>query len=173
MSEIQSSPMDPEMTVDEAGRAHADRAAAHTMDESVLRTAQRFQHGVTDLQVARVMYALERGTRPYRNRVGRWYAPTGSPISGMGANLSSIIGEMVRTGLVRHWKDREGDHLIPAPVHYRVRDTDYPGLIQAHSACLFVGEDMGPMRSRLTDRLDLTDCLACESVVATGHVRRL
>src|SRR5687768_4149040 len=108
MSEIQSSPMEPDLTPDEIGQAFADRASAHAVDASMLRVAQRWVHGVTDLDVARVMYALERGTRPYRNRAGRWYAPTGSPLGGMGTNLSTVIGEMIRTGLVRHWKDREG-----------------------------------------------------------------
>ena len=145
------------------------RAGAHAMPAESLRAAQRFQNGVTDLGVARVLLGLERGIRPYRNTRGRWYAPTGSPMSGMSGHLlSSAIIEMIRTGLVRHYRNREGDHLLPAPVHY-LDHTDG----RAHSACLFVGEDMGPMRAQLVDRLDLVDCLACESAIATGSPRKL
>lgn len=145
------------------------RSSAHAAAPGLLRAAQRFQHGVTDLDVARVMAGLEEGTRLYRNRAGSWLAPDGTPLAArVGRPLSTTVGEMIRTGLVRHYRTREGDHLLPAPVHYLDR-TD--GL--AHSACLFTGEDMGPMRSRLTERLDLVDCLACELVVSTGTVRGL
>lgn len=157
------------MTSTEAGQRFATRAAAHAAHESVLRTAQRWtDRTVTDEGVARVFLALEYyGTKPYRNTQGRWYAPTGTSLSGLGNNLSAVIREMIRTGLVRHWRDREGDHLIPAPVHLRaLRSHNY-------SACLFVGEDMGPMRSRLVDDLDLVDCLACLDAVSTGTVRGL
>lgn len=169
-----ANPLDPMFTTDEIGERHAIRAGAHAVDESVLRTAQRWHHGVTDLAVARVMLALEyHHVRPYRSRLGRWLVPAGSPLAGHTFNLSPVIGEMVRTGLVRHWQDRNGDHLIPAPVHLLGRSMVFPGLIATHSACLFVGEDMGPMRSRLVEDLSLVDCLACESAVATGSIPRL
>jgi len=172
MSEIISYPLGPDLSTDAAGQAYADRAGAHAAAESALRAAQRWQHGVTDLAVARVVYALERGTRPYRNRSGRWYAPTGSPLAGMGQSLSTVINEMVRTGIVRHWRDREGDHLIPAPVHLLVKDIEAPaGAVLRHSACLFVGEDMGPMRARLIDQLALVDCGNCEQAICTGTIR--
>lgn len=158
-------PMDPVLDVTEVGQRAAIRAAAHSAHESVLRAAQRWQEGVTDEAAARVLLALEYyRIRPYRNAAGRWYAPSGSALAGLNRGLGPVVGEMIRTGLVRHWIDREGDHLIPAPVHYRV---------DRHSACLFVGEDMGPMRARLVDRLDLVDCLACESAIATGSPRKL
>lgn len=152
------------------------RAAAHSTAPLTLRAAQRFQNGVTDLDVARVMLALERGVRPYRNRAGRWLAPSGTTLAGFGRghlsgrNLSTVIGEMIRTGLVRHWIDREGDHLIPAPVHLMAGE---PG--NRHSACLFTGEDMGPMRSRLVEehRFTLVDCLHCEQTLAQGGPRGL
>lgn len=173
MSEIHSSPLDPILTADGAGLLAAVRAGAHAAHESTLRVAQRWQSGVDDLKVARVMLALEYyHVRLFRNRLGRWFAPTGSPLAG-GIWVSPVVAEMIRTGLLRHWRDRNGDHLIPAPVHYRSRTTSWPGIVQQHSACLFVGEDMGPMRSRLVDQLDLTDCLACESAVAHGNVPKL
>lgn len=165
-------PIDPA----EVGDNFAIRAAAHSAEPAVLRVAQRWHDPkVTDLAVARVFLALElNGTRPYRGATGRWYAPTGTALSALNPVLGSVISEMVRTGLVRHWRDRDGDHLIPAPVHYRVRVAlDQPAQVLQHSACLFVGEDMGPMRARLVDRLDLVDCLACEQAIATGQVPRL
>jgi hypothetical protein len=136
------------------------RAGAHAAPESTLRAAQRFQDGVTELDVARVMHELERGLRLYLNRGGRWCAPRGSRVNG-GGGPSAIVKEMIRTGLVRHYKDREGDHLIPAKVHLDLGDRQ--------SACHFIGEDLGPMRARLLADLALVDCLACADTVANGH----
>jgi hypothetical protein len=140
--------------------ALVERCGTHAMPEWDLRPAQRLQGGVTELDVARVMLELERGVRLYLNRMGRWCAPTGSRL---GNKVSPTVHEMIRTGLVRHYKDREGDHLVPAKVHLDLGDRQ--------SACKFVGEDLGPMRSRLTMNLDLCDCSDCCEVVATGEVR--
>jgi hypothetical protein len=150
-----------------AEQAAIVRASAHAAAPLTLRRAQCFQGTVTDLDVARVMRSLESGVRPYMNQARRWYMPVGTAPTGLGWKLSTVINEMIRTGLVRHYRTREGDHLIPAPVHYRNHED------RGLSACLFVGEDMGPMRARLVDRLDLTDCLACEQAIATGTVRGL
>jgi hypothetical protein len=141
------------------------RAAAHSAAPATLRAPQRFCSGVTDLDLARVMRALESGIRPYRNKGGRWFMPSGTAPTGLGYKLSTIVNEMIRTGLVRHYRTREGDFLLPAPVHYRNHED------RGLSACLFVGEDMGPMRARLVDRLDLVDCGDCERVVSTGEIR--
>lgn len=146
------------------------RAVAHVRLDDDLRSAQRWQHGVRDESVAAVMYAIEQGTVFYRNRAGKWMAPTGTPVHSrtLGRDLSTVINEMIRTGLVRHVKDKRGtityDYLIPALVHLRS---------SGQSACLFTGEDLGPMRSRLVDQFSLVDCLACEAVVAQGHPRGL
>lgn len=147
--------------------AGIQRASAHAAAESTLRVAQRFQHPVTDLDVARIMRLIEMGHHPYMNRGHRWFMPSSAPIMGHNYKTSQIINEMIRTGLARHYRDREGNHLIPAPVHYRNPDS------HNLSACLFPGEDMGPMRARLVDRLDLVDCLACEQAIATGKPRGL
>ncbi len=134
-----------------------ERAGTHAQPQDTLRPAQRFQHGVTELDVARVMHDLERGVRLHRSRLGRWFAPEGAR---MNNKTSPAVQEMIRTGLVRHWIDREGDHLIPARVHLDLGDRQ--------SACHFVGEDLGPMRSRLTKDLDLADCLDCQQAVLEG-----
>jgi hypothetical protein len=99
------------------------------------------------------MHALESGVRLYRTPHGRWCAPKGTTLNGLG-RLSAAVGEMIRTGLVRHWRDRNGDHLVPAKVHLLAPDK--------RSACHFAGEDMGPMRSRLSEDMAIVDCLDCE-----------
>jgi hypothetical protein len=143
-------------------------AAAHAAAPAVLRAAQRWQDHVKDEDVALAMYAIERGTRLYRNRAGRWIPPVGSPLGRGGhAHVNRVINEMIRTGLLRHVIKHEPeavDYLVPALVHYR---------LDGMSACLFSGEDLGPMRSRLVDRLDLVDCLQCVDMVAHGAVRGL
>lgn len=144
------------------------RAGAHAAAETVLRPAQRFLYGVTDLDVTRVMHKLEQGTHLTLDGMGRWRASSGSAPERLGARtLSTVVQEMIRTGLVRHWRDREGDRLIPAKVH--LRNSEH----RTTSACLFTGENMGPMRSRLVDDLVLVDCLDCEQAVATGRIPRL
>jgi hypothetical protein len=157
-----------------AQQAFEMRAASHSAAETTLRAAQRWQHGVTDVDVTLVMYALEGGTRPYRNQAGRWLAPIGSPIggrsSGLRRNLSVVIGEMIRTGLVRHVRSSREPQDVLVPAHVHLKDGE-PGAWR--SACLFTGEDLGPMRARLVEDLSLVDCLACELVVATGHARGL
>ena len=124
-----------------------ERAGTVAMPDAGLRSAQRFHEGVTDLDAARVMRAVESGLELYQNRLGRWCAPVGSPLHF--ARTSATVHEMIRTGLLRHYRD----HLIPAPVHL-----DSGGHV---SVCLFVGEDLGPMRARLTKDVDLVDCQNC------------
>ena len=132
------------------------------MNSTLLRPAQRFLEGVTSLEVARVMCELESGVRPYLSVTNRWCAPNGTKLHGINIRLSTIVGEMIRTGLVRHWRDREGDHLVPAKVHLTLNGLD--------SVCHFVGEDLGPMRSRLVSDATLADCLDCEHVIAHGRL---
>lgn len=138
------------------------RAAAHST--AVPRTAQRWQHAVTDLDVAAVMYAIEAMSVDIQlNKAGNW---TGWRVgSGTGIRLHWVVSEMIRTGLLRHVVHLHADHLVPALVH--LRDVD------GWSACRFTGEDMGPMRSRLVTELALVDCLHCLEVVAPERVRRL
>lgn len=154
-------------TITARDEAFVIRSTAHTVGPLDLRAAQWFQHGVTELDVARFMRAIELGHAPYRNRGNRWFMPASAPIYGLNFKTSFVVNEMIRTGLLRHYRNSSGDHLIPSPVHMR-------SLADALvSACLFVGEDMGPMRARLVDRLDLVDCLACEQAIATGTPRGL
>jgi hypothetical protein len=137
-----------------------ERSSAHVFPREALRPAQRLQNGVTELDVARVMHELEKGVRLHMSRMGRWAGPRGSRL---GSKCSPAVQEMIRTGLVRHYRDREGDHLIPAKVHLDLGNHE--------SACHFAGEGMGPMRARLSEQLELVDCLACCDAVAYGGAR--
>lgn len=139
-----------------------ERAGAHAAPKSALRRSQRFQR-VTDQDVARAMYLIEKGT-PFRlSPMGRWYGPTGAPTF---PGLSQAIHEMIRTGLVRHLGPQQTvsrtHGLVPAPVHFLDKD--------GFSACKFPGEDRGPMRARLTKDLQSADCKQCQHVISTGEL---
>jgi hypothetical protein len=131
-----------------AERSLIVRAAAHVRPHS--RSAQRFAPGVTNAHVADLLLFLEMGIRFYRARTGRWFT---TDCIALDANVSSAVDEAIRTGLVRHWEDRNGHHLAPARVHLEGSD--------GRSACHFAGEDMGPMRARLVSEPEYVDCLEC------------
>jgi len=133
-------------------RTLIERAAAHSMAEAMLTPAARFQCGVTDLEVARVMRALEAGTPIERNRNGRWCAPSGSPVNSR--TLSVTVNECIRTGLIVHYRTGA---LIPAMVHFKV----WGDSGRAWSGCLVPGEHQGPKRVRLHADPLMVDCLAC------------
>lgn len=134
------------------------RASAHVRPSAGLRRAQRFVPGVSEENVARLLLTLERGVRLTCTRTGRWFDPNGRPVE---KNITATVAEAVRTGLVTYYRDRNGDHLIPARVHY-----DLDGL----SACRFAGETLGAIRARLVDDLAFVDCLNCCDVVSTGKL---
>lgn len=137
-----------------------ERSGCHAQPETTLRPAQKLLGAVTELDIARVMFGLESGVRLYLTPNGRWCAPSASNLVYL-TRLSQTVREMIRTGLVRHWRDRNGDHLAPAKVHALGPD----GL----SACHFPGETLGPMRSRLTRNMLLVDCLDCEEAVTRAQ----
>lgn len=147
------------------------RAASHATSP-VTRQAQRWQSRVTDLEVTRVMYQLELGTRLLRGKF-RWSAPAGSPLN-RGERLTTIVNEMIRTGLLRDYRSPSVMHTFGLPAH-----TLIPALVHAldgeHSLCLFTGEDMGPMRARLVamEFGALVDCRQCLHIMATGDLRAL
>lgn len=128
-----------------------ERAAAHAVAKEMLEPAARFQHGVTDLEVARIMRALESGTPIERNRNGRWCAPSGSPINSR--TLSVAVNECIRTGLMVHYRTGA---LVPAMVHLKVWAYE-----SWRSACGVPGEHMGPKRVRLHADPIMVDCLTC------------
>lgn len=130
-----------------------ERAAAHCQPAERLTPAARFQDGVTDLDVTRVMLAFERGYVISRRPTGRWFASSGAPVDQN--SLSRVVTEMIRTGLLVH---HVSDVLIPALVHMDRWDE---GMQWRVSACGVPGEGMGPKRVRLHSSPGLVDCLAC------------
>jgi hypothetical protein len=138
------------------------RAAAHACPDDLLNPEARFAPGVTQDRVAALMYALEDGAHLTRGRHGRWYAPTGHRLAGM-TNLSQVVNEAIRTGLVTHMRTVEHasnrrDVLVPAKTHLAQWDE---GLGMNVSVCDATGENMGPKRVRLVNDPVLVDCLAC------------
>ena len=136
------------------------RAGAHSQNRDRLRMEQQFRIPVTNLAAARVMYSLETGVRLYLTQNGRWFAPDSDPMNRIGFHLTDVVQEMIRTGLLRHWRDRNGHHLVAAKVHLLGPDKV--------SACHFVGEDLGAMRSRLVTEPTLVDCLDCVPAAVRG-----
>lgn len=132
------------------------RAGAHAQPGVTLRPDQRFTRGVTSLSVARVMYGLETGVQLYLTPTGRWFVPGHSvAMNRLGFRLTEVVQEMIRTGLLRYWHDRNGHHLVAAKVHL-LSDGGV-------SACHFAGEGVGAMRARLIADPALVDCLDCVS----------
>ena len=129
-------------------RTWITRSTAHSMPETMLHPDARWQRGVTDLDVARVMLAIERGTEITQGNGHRWVPPVGSR---MGQDVSIIVNEMIRTGLLIH---HHTGALVPAKVHHA------PDGVHV-STCHTAGEGMGPKRVRLVESLGLVDCLDC------------
>lgn len=121
-----------------------ERAAAHAVHESALSPEARFRDGVTDLDVARVLRAVESGVRVVQPR-GLGYRWAGLDL-GPG-KLTVVVREMIRTGLA---ENRDG-LLVPAKVHLDAGDrTPACGGTKA-------------LRHRTHADLALVDCLGCVS----------
>jgi hypothetical protein len=134
-------------------RTWIERAAAHCQPEDRLTPEARFRDGITDLDVTRVMLAIERGAVITQSVTGRWYAPSGTHVDQQ--SLSRVVNEMIRTGLAVH---HLSGVLIPTLVHM---DSWDEGMQWRVSACGVAGEGMGPKRVRLHASPGLVDCLAC------------
>lgn len=135
------------------------RAGAHAVNPEDLPEEARFQHGVTDLDMARLLRAIEKGLIVYLASY-RWScSPETSPVS---KNLSSTVAEGIRTGLIGQVAIRTGLHTVQqravaAPVHLRSRASkDRP-------ACHRPG---GLKRYRLMNAEDAryVDCETCKLV---------
>lgn len=132
--------------------ALAARAAAHADETS------EWQNGVTDLDVARLILALERGTLIHPTAsMTQWAAPAGSPLRAPHRPLNATVNEAIRVGLALTVTERLGPsrtltRLAAAPVH--ARNPRRPLL----PAC----QDLpSPRYWRLLDDLTLVDCQAC------------
>jgi len=141
----------------ERDRALIERAGAHAAEPASLHPYARFQHGVTDLAVARLLRGLETGVEVYPEGRG-WKARGESPLGRLSA-LERVVNECIRVGLAHTATERTGPaawraRLVPAPTHARhPEDGNRPACLADYSA--------GIKRWRLLNDLTLVDCQAC------------
>lgn len=133
-----------------------ERACAHAVHEDLLEPAQRFGNGVTDLDVARLLKALESGNEVVQGGSAGWTVPTGSPLRRGG--LARTVQEALRTGLVRALSKPTGPqirrvYLVPADVHLRDRWDNLSPLCGAPGGA--------GRRWRLVKNREWADCRAC------------
>lgn len=128
-----------------------ERAAAHCGPD--IPEPLQFVRAVSDLDVARVLLSMERGTEIVQGGPKRWMAMDGSPLNR--TSLSRTVDEMIRTGLARGVSERLSLNLVKvtlsaAPVHLRSPQGRLSPLCEAPG-----------LRFRLVDHPDLADCPAC------------
>lgn len=134
-----------------------ERACAHAVHEEVLEPVQRFRNGVSNLDVARLLKALESGAEVIQGGSAGWTVPTGSPLRRGG--LAKTVQEALRTGLVHAVSKPTGPGvrrvwIVPADVHL----TDRWDNLQP--AC-GPGAGDGSRRWRLVRNREWADCPAC------------
>ena len=146
------------MTVIELPSAEILRAGAHAAEPAKLHPAARFRDGVTDLDMARILLALDRGV-PIVMKGYRWTVPAHSPLL---AKLASVMSEGIRLGLIHSAIEKTGPNThrqvaVAAPVHLRSADNpDRP-------AC---PRPKGIKRFRLmnAEGIRYVDCPACKEL---------
>jgi hypothetical protein len=153
MTEIQYLP-----TAEE--RLRIERASAHALPPHLLTEDNAFQLGVTELDMARILEALEEGVPFRRNEHGRWYAPENFP---KGVRVSQVIAEGIRTGLIQYLVKRPFGRawihsLIPAPVHQGVWNDERASW---DPECGEAGHGKGPKRTRVHRDPKAVDCARC------------
>lgn len=141
-----------------ADRRLCDRAAAHSVGEiGRLNLEACFRGGITDLDVARVILAVERGSDIRQGGEARWMLVGREK---MNRNfLSCVVDEMLRTGLAMALSERVRHevvavHIRVAPVHFRALSDDL------RPSC----HTRVPLRVRRTERRDLVDCVSCLNI---------
>lgn len=130
------------------------RAAAHVLPDDAVTAAQRLQEGITDLDVTRLLYALETGTSVVQGGASGWTTEVPSltlPRKG----LATLVTVALHHGLVRAVSEPVAPAVrkvwvVPAPVH----------LGALRPSCRAT-RPYGPMRYRLTDDRTLADCQNC------------
>lgn len=140
-----------------AQRFHREvtRAAAHA-DEMVTP-----ENGVTDLDLARLLRALDNGVQIHPQGSHRWKAPSGSPLAGR--NLSNTVNEALRAKLAFIQATPVSPGVIklavrPAVVHMRhPRASRFPACLEV----LHPNGGFGGARFRLVDDRSMVDCEAC------------
>jgi hypothetical protein len=136
------------------------RAGLHAVPAACLAEEASFREGVTDVEIARLLLALERGARVVQSQQRTWHCPD-KPYF-LGRRRRHVIKEALRTGLAA---DHDG-RLQPAPVH--LADAVHH-LVPACARWFVlspVPSYLDCLRYRLTYRgaLDLADCELCLDV---------
>lgn len=131
------------------------RSAAHVVPPDTLTALQRPQGAVRDLNIARLMRALESGVLVYQGGRYGWACDGGLPLAQR--TLGNTVTEAVRVGLVRAVSDRVGPqvrkvYVVPAPVHLRTAPS--------RPLCRW-NQPPRVTRYRLVDDRALADCAAC------------
>lgn len=134
------------------------RAGAHSLAETRLAPVQRFRDGVTDLDVARLIHRIERGTTIVPSSPGCWTVLAGP--NALIPHLSRVVREAMRVGLVHEDTVRTAPDvvrtiLVAAPVHLR-----HPRLVRGQTACT-ASARVPYGRFRTLPDVDLVDCSAC------------
>lgn len=130
------------------------RAGAHAADPELLPEEARFQGSVTDLDVARLLLALDRGAAVWPHERG-WRTEQRTAL--MFGRLSATVRECLRLGLVHTMREQTGpssfrEFLVPAITHLRHRaDHRAPACPAPRSI----------KRYRLVDDRVLVDCQTC------------
>lgn len=132
------------------------KAGLHAADPTRLKLDARFRGGITDLDVARVILAAERGAGIVADPGPCRWVLMGPERMGR-VMLSRIVEEMIRTGLAAGVSESRGRDLVRvsvrvAPIHLRARRNDLRARCTSRA-----------LRLRRTDDPTLVDCVSCLS----------
>lgn len=141
------------------------RSGTHAVHEHLLEPQARLQGRVQDLDVARLVFQIERGTMVTPSPTGRTWRAHGleGRIWSQNISLTRVVQEATRLGITRVVVERTGPNvyrtrLVAAPTHARsIKDRNRP-------ACGL--QDPHVLRWRLLDRdhLAYVDCQGCMDV---------
>ena len=128
------------------------RSAAHCIPEHLIPSRLRFRNGVDDLDAARLLLAVERGTVIVQVASGRsWHTV---PRTDRMPSLTRVVEECLRLGLVYRDSVITGPalrriQLAAAPIHLRGMPCDMPSNFR---------------RVRMLADVRLVDCLVCKRI---------
>lgn len=135
-------------------RAIIERAGAHAADPEGLHPSARFRGATTDLDVARLLRALESGVVVYPER-DTFKADGNLPLPA----LRRTVTECLRVGLVHITSERLGPSVWRTRVVPAITHAHHP--IDPNRPACRVDRVPGIKRWRLLADLTLVDCQAC------------
>ena len=133
-----------------------ERAGAHSAPDSELSPSRRLRNKVTDLDVARLLLAMERGVVVRQGGPQRWFIEKPHPLATAG-KLTRTVDEMVLLGLATGVSTMLMPQLVSvvlkaAPVHLRSSEDRWKPKCDAQA-----------LRYRIVDHPDLADCANCKA----------